>query len=89
MSPDEVMNPTVAYQTALDMQREEHDKRMERLSRQMVYDKEEHEQRMKIMRLKERYWSERLQETLHADNSVDKEISSNVPSVTAVYTQLD
>ena len=69
--------------------REEHKKRMQRLSRQMEYDKEEHDQRMKVTRLKERYWTERLQETSHVENGVDEEKSSNISSVAAVCAQLD
>ena len=87
-SPGE-MNPNVAYQMTVDMQRIEHKKRMERLSLQMEYDKEEHEQRLRVMRLQEKYWSERLQETSHVETAADEEKSSNIPPVSAVYAMLD
>ena len=60
-TPVESKDTFNAYQTALEMQKAEHKLKMERFSQQMEFDKEEHHQRMKVLKLKELYWAERLQ----------------------------
>lgn len=80
----------IAYKAALELQEKEHDKKMERLCKKIEYERIEHEQRMRVLKLQESYWLERMKNNSKVENVIDdEEVPSNIPSLTAVYAHLN